>query len=416
MPRIKRRFLDGMIISSDKLDTVCFTPRKDFFGKPIEADYDFEKRILQITYTPDATNFDLNRLKEFEIVNMELLSPLDGCFELMNTLIVNNVEYIQGEIPIREFNQYLVDDSKVDESGMATKEGVAIVIIKGSDLQNYYSDEPNKEGFTDYCKFINQYDSFYARQLTSDKVELINIYSGFFSGERLTCSDQSIAGTVEDFAVNDVKAFSAFIHTLRKEFPSIQFYNNPEEKDSTHYNEWVNYKMTPRGTTGVLFSNHVLDSPVHGRYWPSTINFTLEYSAVDLPTVMTRRDQQQSELFLNKVCYYFVKLKRAYRKETFDLRCALYWDRTDLTDDHTKETEQDESGYSLNSWKMTGKIIFMNIEKRTQTVFPFHTAIFDVYTDDKYRNHVHGEDHVEPEYPPEEETVGETEEEKGLIL
>ena len=415
MAHIKKRHLNGMVFSSDKIEMVCFTPVPMDAPMPLKTKYDFNKKLLQIWYTPDTMTSDLSRLKEVKMTQLNLVSPLQGCYSLLDTLKCNNLEYIQDIVPVKSFCQYIVDDSKCSVSGTVVKDGVVTTIIRKSDVDNYYSESPDEDGLTDYCAFINSSGGMYVETTDGEKPDIVNMYGCTFGESSFTSSDQSVAGTTEEFAVNDVIVFAEFIRVLKEKYPDINFYTNPEEKDSDHYNQWICYKMTPRNPDGAIFYNHVMDDKHLGRYWPTTLEFSLEYSAVDLPTVMAKRDRQQSELFLNEIHTFQVPIGSEKEGDDRSITCALFWDRNGISGEYQKETSQDDSGYSLMTWPFTGKIIYVNIEHKITYPIQAEQAIFDLLEElaKGPKEFAHGESHLEPEPEPNETNKNEK---IGLIL
>ena len=416
-----------MIITSSRLSTVCFEPSLDLLG-PYETEYDYDNHLLNIKIAPDCTSHDLARVREIEEVGLELLDGLNGCYDLMDTVVVNNVEYVQGEIPVRALSQYLVADRVCKESGIVMYEGCCNIVLRESDINQYTSEEPDllqiniRPGLNDfdsYCDWVNADGSIYVRALNDEKIQLTNIYQCPFDGQTYNYIDGSIAGLIPDFNVNDVKVFARFIEVLKEKYPTINFYTNPEDKNSTEYNEWICYKMEHRVIKSQLFSNHVFESPIYGRFWPTTLDFTLEYSTMDLPRLLARRDLQSSELFLNDVHTFKVAAGVSpMTGKKVEVQCALFWDRDPLEPGYKEITEQDNTGYSLNAWNITGRIIFSNVQFEPRPIAPIIEvlcAIIGAETKPKVYKHINLKDKKEAE-PTLDENQDQEEEVVGVIL
>jgi len=397
----RKRYLHGMVLTSDKIDTVCFKPIREL-SKPFEAEYDFANRLLEITYAPDCTTEDLHRIKEVTSVDLRIVEGLQGCYDLMDTITCNDVEYIQGEIPVRTLSQYLVADRICVSSDVVMYDGCCNILIRESDL---------KDETFDYLNFVNSHDEVYAWIKPKDPykkgpwlphvhpmladyingrqeehmsdVVLTNIYQVIFDNQEYKYIDKSIAGLIPDYEVNDVKVFARFIEVLKEKYPTINFYTNPEDRNNTEYNEWIHYKMEHRAVHSNLWSGRAYTSPLVGKFWPTTVDFSLEYSTTDLPRLLARRDEHTTDLFMVGIHKFNINVGISYTGDSFEMPCAMFWDRDELPNNYQQQTEQDDTGYSMYSWTFTGRIQYTNIQYKVQPVSPIITVLCSIIAKEK---------------------------------
>jgi len=421
--RTRKRYLRGMVVTSERFNTVCFTPVREL-GQPYEVEYDLKEKIIEITYAPDCTTDDLGHIREVCAVDLGVLDGIQGCYELMDTITCNNLEYIQGEIPVRALSQYLVADRICEYSGITMYDGCCNIVIRESDMHD--------ETF-DYLDLVNSGDTVFVWVKPKDPykkrpnthpmfrgffdqdappITYTNIYQCPFDNQVYNFEDGSIAGLIPDYEVNDVKVFARFIEVLKKKYPTINFYTNIEDRNATEYNEWIHYKMEHRAVHSTLWSGRAYDSPLVGKYWPTTLDFSLEYSTTDLPRLLARRDEHTTDLFMVGIHKFNVDLGKGYSGDIIDLPCALFWDRDTLPNNYQQQTEQDETGYSMYSWTFTGRIQYTNVQFKVQPVSTIITVVCAIIS----------EEHKGPKVVTEFETleVGQNEENedevRGVIL
>lgn len=373
-----KRFINQMLISSDKLTIVCFTPKPDLDSK-YKVFYDYNKGLLDIHYSEDCYTSDLENIKEISIINNVKITHV-GCIDLLPTVINNNVEYIQGELVVKNICQYLISDNKLKKSGLVVSDNNLVIAFNHSDIKGYNnpssedSIEEYIDNIKDYCEFINKYNIIYAKLLDNNKVKLVNIYFCPFDNQKYSCTDTSIAGMTEEFALNDARVLANFIDVLQKEFPEIQFYTTLEDRDTTNYNEWIHYEMVPRTVSSRFFHNNVKYSETYGKNWHTTVDFKLEYSSIDLPTLLARRDLYTVYEFLMKVRYFNVDINLG-RSESDEIQCAVYWDRNELPEEYSIVTSQDNTGYAVVNYPFTGRILYCNIQYKPRPVTQVIEAI-----------------------------------------
>jgi len=244
-------------------------------------------------------------------------------------------------------------------------EGLITNKTKDNTIDNHYDDiklKPHDASVYKYGVNSTSEDGYRPIFNTKDTFHIVNIYNHYFDGTESTYNDISIAGLVNEFYVNDAVIIADFIRQLRALFPTIQFYTREEDKDTTKYNEWINYKVTPSDIkSGNYFTSHVWDRPTWGRMWQTSIKFQFEYCSNDLPTLLARRDDYRVGNFLFKYHKYKYIIKDA-KGNDFNIQYCILWDRDGLDSDYGKTTSQDEVGYSQFTYKYTGNILYTNLE------------------------------------------------------
>ena len=248
-------------------------------------------------------------------------------------------------------------------------------------VDNHYDDvklHKYDESLFKYSKNSTSESGYRTLFNTKETFLIVNIYNHYFDNTESTYNDISVVGNVDEFYVNDAVIIADFIRQIRYIFPEIQFYTREEDKDSTKFNEWINYKFTLSDIkSGNYFTSHVWDRPTWGRVWQTSLRFTFEYCSNDLPTLLARRDAYRVGNFLFKHHKYKYIIKDA-KGNDFNLQYCILWDRDNLDSDYGKNTSQDEIGYSQFTYKYNGSLLFTNLEHPPRNINIVEKVIYDI--------------------------------------
>lgn len=351
--------------------------------------YNIDDRIVNVYYREGLTIRDLcNYCKRWfthDLPNNEDKEITINAKTIPDkTLTINGIEYIKT--PYTDFdtiNQYLYhynyDRKIVDNSIVKYNNGLHIFLVDS--IYNDYT-------MHDYVSYINSIDKgIHALILDRTKFAITNIYNRVFDNSINNYIDKSQSYSTDELYVNDVIVSADFVRQMRELYPEIQFYTREEDRDSTKYNEWINYNIHPSKIKSEFHTSHVWLHPVYGRIWRTGLEIELEYASQDLPTLLARRDSFRIGSFINKHDKFVYRVKGENGEDVVMKYCIL-WNRDNLETEYGKQTTQDDTGYSIFTYKYTGILTFTNLEHAATKVNRVEKVLFNLAYPNKNTTHI----------------------------
>lgn len=359
----KRYCSDGFIMcAEDYVSSFNFTCHdyddSDIDRKTIRVYRKCHEDTIDIMYDRDV---DITRLpsRYFEITaNENHPITASGKYIPSPTVTVNGLEYIQCDKTTYDaITVYLIHylpELGISESRFGAHNNMAYFCLVDKDY--------SKWTMQDYIEFIESSGMVKIKINDRDRFRISNIYAAAFDNKIYDYSDPSIDGLYREFYMNDTTVAADFVRQMRQRHPEIQFYTGEENRDSTKYNEWIKYDITPSMLKegSYTFTSHVWQNALRDRFWETGMDVRFEYATNDLPTLMTRRD-------LFRVCDFLMKDEKfSYIidngiGEDFDIGYTCFWERN-LNDEYGTQTSKDDTGYSTFTMEFTGHIEYMNLE------------------------------------------------------
>lgn len=356
---MKKRYVNGTILCvEDYINSVNFECH-DMEGSTNQVrTYRYlDSNLINIKYNPGTTIGKLPERMFERIESDDTELTVNGKIIPEQTVIINGIEYILSENTYDSISIYLLHNDPelgVSESRIGVYNNSIYVALIDSDYESWT--------LKDYLSFLNDSGYIFCHVIDKSKFKISNVYSAFFNNKIYEYWDKSIIGLQREFFVNDVTVTADFIRQIRERYPEIQFYARVEDRDSTKYNEWVNYKITPSQIKhGTLFTSHVWPSYTRGRVWRTGLDVEFEYATNDLPTLMARRDDFRVGGFFNRD-QKFSYIIDSGEGEDFDLGYTVFWERDSLDTEYGKSTNQDDTGYSTFTYKYIGRLMYLNVE------------------------------------------------------
>lgn len=359
---MKKRYVNGTILKvEDYITSVNFEQHDmDSDYSSIRVYRDLTSNIINVKYNKDSTIKKLPK-RMFELIESDdTLLEFTGKIIPEPTVRINGIEYIFSENTYNSISIYLLHEMSelgVNRSKCGVYNNNLYIALLDSDYKSW--------SIFDYVDFINSSGLIHCHIFDSSLFKISNVYSVPFDNKVYEYNDKSIAGLQREFYVNDVTITADFVRQMRNRYPEIQFYARAEDKDSTKYNEWINYKISPSHLKhNTLFTSHVWEDPFSGRYWKAGLDIEFEYSTNDLPTLMTRRNNFMSGGFLNNDRQFSYIIDDGEGNKDFDIGYTVFWERDSLETDYGKSTSQDDTGYAQFTYKYIGRLGYTNIEDR----------------------------------------------------
>ena len=357
---MKKRYVNGTLIRvEDYVTSVNFSKHNMEENYPVVRTYrNLMTNIIDVKYNEGSRLENLPKSPMFEpIVDINTLIKYEGKVIPESTVTVNGIEYIFTKNTYNSLSVYLLHNLPelgVTKSKCGVYNNSLYIALVDSDYLQWK--------IRDYIDFINNSGLIFCHVVDETQFKITNIYSVFFDNRVYNYEDKSIAGLEREFYVNDVTITADFVKQMRERYPEIQFFARGEDKDSTKYNEWINYKITPAHLKhGTLFTSHVWPCAIRGRVWKAALDIEFEYTTNDLPTLMTRRDEFRIGKFLNndREFDYIIDYGNG---EDFNIGYVVFWERDQSETDYGKITSQDDNGYTQFTYKYIGRLGYTNME------------------------------------------------------
>lgn len=375
---MKKRFINGTILRvEDYITSVNFESHEMDSEKysSIRTYRYINENKIDVKYNIGATISKLPKIMFEQVAEEDIELTYSGKCIPQYTVIINGVEYIMSDNIYDTINIYLIHNLPelgVTESRLGVYNNSLYIALLDTDYKDWT--------ITDYISFINESGLIFCHSVDPSKFNISNVYSAYFDNKIYEYKDFGIIGLQREFYVNDVTVAADFVRQMRQRYPEIQFYTRNEDKNTTKYNEWINYKILPSPIKhSTLFTSHVRYSKESGNYWKSALDVEFEYESNDLPTLLTRRDQYRSGGFFNNDCQFSYIIDDGEGNKDFDVGYTVFWDRDSQETEYGKSTSQDDNGYAQFTYKYSGKLGYINIEDR-YTTKQFYLVESVIYT------------------------------------
>ena len=381
-----KRYVNGLIISGleNKITTVIFKEcldASDVDSLGYSVDIDPIDRSITITYLKGISNGNFQKQCtgsysiEPCIVNdkQEQLTET-GSFFLLETVTVNGIEFIRKDASIQYIYQFLISEKHISKSVAMNVENYGFsIVIRDLDLVEHESIDENGKGITkppmtidEYCSLVNNSSEILAvpsNKSTFETEYIKNIPPTPFDGQDLVTRDSSVLKQVNEFALNESMCITQFIKKLREEWPSIDFYNDDEERNE-EYSEHIRYRSHLAENRSTIFNSIVHEDDNFGRYLVSTIPIELEYNSQDVPLLIARKDKYKVGKFLNKLRKFKVPMKVKGLESPLLFQCSLFWDRDNMQNEYQNQQQLDQNQWSTFSYMYTCQLIVTLIEHK----------------------------------------------------
>lgn len=317
---------------------------------------------------------------------------LSGKYELRNRILINGIYYyFKASCPVTDKFLFtcIITNTVSDYEYHVESTGEYILVPITATVEGYIN-------------FINESSSSLYLELSDSFTPLIsNIFGVNLFDSRLEYSIHEVYPyeSAQEFHLDEPMQVSTLINDLRREYPSIQFYTDPNDRcNFKNTNEAIYYEASifddDNRTAGVLHYN----DPVYGRVVQEEIPIIFRYETPDIFQYINRRNEYLLNKFLSPIDLIHPKVSGD------PVHIGVHWER--YLNEQPPAKVNDQSDRVVYSFQTKCIIIALLLEK-SQDPITIGDVIMFIYSDGmkpvdihKITDKITGQEVIEYESPP----------------
>lgn len=345
----------------------------DSLSKP-QVVWDENYRIYVVRYNTGTKYSDLPSVIRKLIVNSDITISGDIC--LYPTKTINGLSFVIRQSSDRRQSclfSCIIDWKETEIKYTETEHGGYLVLPSGYQ---------NLENLTDtVVELINSKSSIF--YVYSNKFNPANILGVDINSDEkvIEYKDTVPYNLEEELYLTERTITTAFIKKCKEVYPEIEFYNLSSTrknlgKESIYYRSYASQERSMR------YNSNIIKDSKFGRIIVTTIPLELNYQTNNINSFQTRRDDYLLYKFMMPIRTFEVIKEHNYpdiygnNKDVFTF--SVYWDRSSVPQDVSKQDSSDGSGRDTFSMTMNCDLVCYIIEGRNNPV-PIYEVLNDLY-------------------------------------
>lgn len=355
---MKYLYSEGSILHSSS-GVIRFT--KDETVKLVSVNFDTNYRMYEVKYSKSARYRDLPPVIRTMIDDSDI-NVVGDLFLYPRTVINGLTFYLKGQYkqPNRCIFSSFIDADCKDIVYEENDNGFYLIFPKDFHLI---------ENRTERVKeLINNGTKAY---VTGDKFLVSNILSIDLLEDKTYPEFRDFIpySTYPHLYLTEADIISSFIRKCKLEFPEIEFFpfspkRDNKGKESIYYRSFVSQERSSR------FNSNIVKSDLFERMVQTTIPLELIYQTSDIRSYVNRRDSYLLYRFLMKIRDFDVEIDSGivdrYGNSMDKFNFAVYWDKSSVQNELSKQDSYDGSGRDTYSLTMNCDLICYILESRNK--------------------------------------------------
>jgi hypothetical protein len=347
-----QRLIDPLLITSD-YPTVEFLDSKEI---KIYDDIIYKKKIIEYIVGSSSCDDVVSESSEIACYgNASDIVSLEGVYNLFPKVIFNGINIFRKDKD-RRFYQLLISENFSSTSSHVAKDNNSFLLLAEEDVKDITSSE--------YINLIEDLalDDFSFEIEKEGDFKVTNVFNlPFEFSRKYIFHDNSIIKNSKDALIDQPKAFSAFIRRMKENFPEISFYADDSDRDFDK-REFVKYVVSLEDAVSSIYSTRIVDHPVFGKMYDTTVAVQMEYSTYDLSLLISRRNEYKLGSWFTEIREFVVDPKVPEAQDGFTF--STLWDRNSVPENYQLRTDFDESGHHVYSITFNVSLLITIVQRR----------------------------------------------------